>query len=174
MISQERLKYLFEYRDGELFHRVSRGTKKAGSKAGTLKPDSRIHVCVDKKLYLLHRVIFAMHNGFWPEMVDHIDGNWSNNKIENLRAATHAQNAWNAKSRKDNVVGIKNITYRKDGMYHIRIQANKTRVYLGAYQNVGDAQRAAINARNNLHKEFARHGNVMTAEAAQDFVATLP
>ena len=169
------LNELFEYRDGELFFKRSRGTMKAGRKAGTLKPDGRIHVSINKKLYLLHRIIFAMHHDYLPEMVDHIDGDTTNNRIENLRAAVHAENAWNAKARIDNVSGIKNITYNKKyKRWIVRVQANKRRVYMGSFKDVETAQWVAKHCRNAQHKQFARHGQVMTAEQVAEFMETLP
>ncbi|EGN4266581.1 hypothetical protein IHZ75_004383 [Salmonella enterica] len=48
--------------------------------------------------YAVHRLIYWWHTGEWPPMVDHIDRNRRNNKIENLRAATHSQNKRNSRS----------------------------------------------------------------------------
>ena len=175
ILSQEHLNSIFEYKDGSLFYKKSCGTMKSGSKAGPSKPDGRIQVKVDGKLYLLHRIIFAMHNGYLPEMVDHIDGNNTNNRIENLRAATHEQNSWNAKARQDNVVGIKNISYNKKyGSWTVRVQANNIRKYIGSYKSLDEAKGIAMAYRNKYHKEFARHGNLMSPEEAKAFVKELP
>lgn len=39
-----------------------------------------------------HRVAWAMFYGEWPEIVDHIDGDPKNNRIENLRSVSHTEN----------------------------------------------------------------------------------
>ena len=51
----------------------------------------------------------------WNEtkQVDHIDGDPTNNKLENLRMVTSFQNTQNTKCHSDNKLGIKNITYDK-------------------------------------------------------------
>lgn len=43
-----------------------------------------------------HRIAFVLHNGYDPEIVDHINGDPSDNRAVNLRAATQIQNRWNA------------------------------------------------------------------------------
>ncbi len=49
--------------------------------------------------FLAHRVAWAVHYGEWPAgMLDHIDGNPGNNKIENLRIATPSENQGNRKT----------------------------------------------------------------------------
>lgn len=43
--------------------------------------------------YLVHRIIWLMITGDWPEnQIDHIDGNTRNNRPDNLRDVTSAQN----------------------------------------------------------------------------------
>jgi hypothetical protein len=153
------LNLLFEYKDGTLYRKVSKGAVKAGKKVGTPQTDGCLTVSIDKKCYLVHRIIFMMHNGYFPEMVDHIDGNRTNNKIENLREATHAQNAWNSKPRADSNIGIKNITYNKKfNQYTVRIQVNQERKYIGAFKDLELAALVAMEARNKYHGKFANHG----------------
>ena len=53
------------------------------------------------------------HHGYFPEAVDHIDGDRFNNKIENLREATHVENHYNRKVQKNNKSGSKNVCWHK-------------------------------------------------------------
>ena len=173
MPTKDYLNSLFEYKDGNLYWKISKGAKKAGSKAGTLKPDGCLHICIDKKMYLLHRIIFMMNYGYLPKQIDHIDGNRSNNHIDNLRPATHSQNAQNAKVRKDSINGLKNIKFnQKNKTWDVRIQANKTRLFIGSFKDLELAELVAMEARNKYHNQFARHGNVMAD--AKAYVASLP
>ena len=160
-LSKEILNELFEYRDGEIYYKVSRSRNKAGSKAGTYRPhDNAYHVTINKKHYLMHRIVFMMHNGYLPQFVDHIDCNRANNKIENLREATHSQNAHNAKTRKDSKTGIKNVSWNKvDKSWKVRIQANNTRLVIGQYKDLELAELVAMEARDKFHGNFANHGN---------------
>lgn len=175
MITKELLHSLFEYRDGELYHRKAIGPKKAGAKAGSRKADGVSHVRVEGSMQLVHRMVFLMHHGYLPEMVDHINRDRSDNRIENLRAATHAQNAYNSIARVDSTSKIKNVNYNSRlKKWQVRVQANKQRFHAGCFDTLEKAEKMAIELRNKLHGEFARHGNLMTAEEAKAFVATLP
>ena len=174
-LTKEYLNDLFEYKDGELFYKVNRFRKTIGSKAGSKKPDGRYHVHIKGKSYLLHRLIFMMHHGYFPEMVDHIDLDNTNNRIENLRAAKHAENAWNSNARVDSVSGIKNVKFNpRLKKWQVNVQANNVRRYLGCYADLELAELVAMEARNKYHGQFARHGSLMTAEQAKDFVKELP
>jgi hypothetical protein len=67
------------------------------------------------KSYKNHRVIYFLCTGIDPEekQVDHIDGNKSNNKISNLRLATHNQNQHNKKRPKNNTSGVTGVHFEK-------------------------------------------------------------
>ncbi len=160
MITQDFLHSIYEYRDGDLYYRHSRGTAKAGKKVGYQTKDKVTHVFIDRKSYLLHRLIFLMHHGYLPYMVDHIDGDRSNNRIDNLRAAEHAENAWNAKPRLDSKTNIKNVSYNKaNDNYVVRIAQNGTRHYIGSYKDLELAELVAVMAREKYHGKFAKHGD---------------
>ena len=72
-----------------------------------------------------HRLIYLMHHGYLPKIVDHIDGNPKNNQIENLREALMIENVWNQKKRSTNTTGVKGISYsKKANKYTARCMSN--------------------------------------------------
>ena len=78
-----------------------------------------------RKGILMHRLIYELHFGSIPEgiLIDHIDRNPLNNRLENLRLATKQQNAQNHNKLKNNssgFTGICKVVYKrqyKDKIY---------------------------------------------------------
>ena len=78
--------------------------------------------------------------------IDHINGNKSDNRIDNLRSVTHQQNMWN-------VVKAKGYSYHKKvKKYMAYIVVNKKMNYLGYYENENDAKETYLKAKKQLHK----------------------
>jgi len=156
MITQAYLQERYKYLDGNLYFAKKGFGIIKGSKAGCVKKNGYVNIRIKQKMLKLHRVIFLFHHGYMPEYIDHIDGNPSNNKIENLRAANASQNAWNAQLRKDNVTGIKGVGFNKrSGKFRARIAVNKKTIHLGHFIDIKDAEAAVKNARQTYHKEFS-------------------
>lgn len=66
-------------------------------------------VHIQKNIWLTHRVIFFLHNGYCPDIVDHVDRNKFNNIPQNLREATHSSNNHNKDvtiSNNSGIVGV--------------------------------------------------------------------
>ena len=108
---------VFKYVDGELFWAAT------GSPAGYCDGSGRVRVRFGGKNYFAHRIIYQMHFGdlVSEACVDHVDGDPKNNRIENLRAATQAQN--NANTRKRANKGYKGVSWHKrDSLWRARIQ----------------------------------------------------
>lgn len=158
MISKQHLNELFNYKDGVLYWKVARSNRlKIGQKAGATATDKRERICINGKLLLTHRIIFAMHHDNWPKYVDHIDGNHANNKIENLRATTVAQNQWNSKLKHTNTSGIKGVSYDSQrNKWVAEIIANKKKMFLGRFNTIAEAEKTVKIARQQVHGEFAR------------------
>lgn len=59
------------------------------------------------------RVVWILHNGYLPKnlVIDHVDGDTTNNRIENLRAISQSENNRNASIRKDNASGIPGVSF---------------------------------------------------------------
>lgn len=79
----------FVYKDGKLYWKydLNFGSVKAKQRAGYTCPDGYRKVGINKVSYMEHRIIWRMHHpkGKMPFILDHIDGNKANNRIENLR-----------------------------------------------------------------------------------------
>ena len=65
--------------------------------------------------YYVHRVIYFMHHGYWPTEVDHINGNRSDNRVENMRDVTREENCRSFNSpRKGSSSVYRGVCWRKD------------------------------------------------------------
>ena len=158
-LTKEILNFLFDYKDGELYWKFSLSCKSPkGSIAGSIKNDKYRRIGLNKKLYLAHRLIFMMHHGYLPKIVDHIDGDRLNNRIENLRAATQSQNSHNQKLSNKNTSGYKNVTWNKrKAKWLVNVRVNYMDFHIGYFDDIELAALAAQEARDKYHKEFARN-----------------
>jgi hypothetical protein len=156
-ITQERLKHLMRYEDGKLYWvRPTANWMRSGIEVGYRTNTGYRVAGVDKQSIMLHRLVFLYHHGYTPEIVDHIDGDKLNNRIENLRPATRAQNNQNARTRKDNKSGQKGVRWREDQQkWIVTITVDKKKHHLGYYTAFEDAQNAYLIAAQQLHGEFA-------------------
>lgn len=70
-----------------------------------------------KRTLLVHRIVWELVNEKIPRgfVVDHIDGNALNNRIENLRLITQEENSRNAKRAKDNSSGVTGVCFQPAG-----------------------------------------------------------
>ena len=149
----------FEYRDGELYWKVSTNSKiKVGKKAGCITSKGYLTIKVNKKPYLAHKIIFSIHYGYIPKEIDHIDLNKLNNKIENLREATREQNQWNRKLQSNNSSGIKGVYWHKrDKSWRVQLRFNKKMNYIGSFKDLELAELVASEARSKYHGNFAKN-----------------
>lgn len=160
MITRERLDQLLSYDPGTdtWTWRVNRGRMaKAGSRAGTVNTLGYRVIQIDAKHYLAHRLVWFWHHGEWPALIDHIDMNRSNNRVENLRPCEKAQNLWNVGKPTSNTSGLKGASYHKDtGRWQARIRCRGISLHLGLFDTVEEAHKAYVEASMRLHGEFSR------------------
>jgi len=160
MITQKQAKEMFTYKDGLLFWRKKPSCRiHIGSQVGSIADTGYMRTCYNKRRYYNHRLIFLMFRGFFPQSVDHIDGNKLNNKIENLRECTNAQNQYNRKLNKNNTSGVKGVFWdKKRDMWNAQIVRNGKKIYLGLFKSIERAAAAMKAARSEYHGEFVNHG----------------
>lgn len=134
-------------------------TKYSGQIAGSIvEYDGRKYIQIQlyKEKYVAHRIIWKMH--YWkepPEILDHIDGDGTNNRISNLREATIYQNGWNAKKSSRNKSGYKGVSFnREKNKWRAAIRINKRDILIGYYKSIEDAAQAYQKASAQYHGEF--------------------
>lgn len=157
-LSKDYLLEHLEYSDGLLFWKKSQSGRFLRKQAGWIDAAGYYKIAIKCKTYSAHRIIYFMFYGFMPNCVDHIDCDPSNNKIENLRAASFAQNSWNQGVRKNNILGIKGVSWReKNGKYAARCMVNYKSHFVGLYNTIPEAVDALKMFRASNHGEFAKH-----------------
>ena len=122
---------------------------------------SSIKIRIDGELFTLaaHTLVWLIAYGEMPVYdIDHIDGNRSNNKIDNLRAVTKALNCRNAKMLKSNTSGVTGVTLDKStGKWRARTKVDKVMHSLGSFDDIRNAENA-IKLFRAKHGFTDRHG----------------
>jgi hypothetical protein len=106
------------------------------------------------QLIFMHREIHPVPTGY---ETDHKNNDSLDNRRENLRTATIAQNRQNSKKRSDNTSGYKGVIWSVQAKKWLaRISADNKRKYIGIYSSPDEAARAYDAKARELHGEFAR------------------
>lgn len=93
-------------------------------------------------------------------VVDHIDGNNTNDARSNLRVTTQSVNCKNGKARPNRSTGHNGITKDKQGKFIVRLYLNGKRKYLGYRNTLEDALllRSEYDSQRAAEGYTARHG----------------
>lgn len=158
-ITQAYLQSLFTYdpETGVFARKVRRSNQPAGTPIRYIDSVGYYAVSINKKLYRVHRLIFIYMGEELPEVVDHINTIRLDNRWCNLRGTNKQGNNQNA-SAKGGVVGHKGVCIIASGNYGAYVWHNGKRLWLGSFTELQDAIDITVKTRDNLHKEFANHG----------------
>ncbi len=143
MISRNELLHLFEYdrMNGILIWKNPHKKKSSlkGKKWGTFsQKENRCVSSINKIRYKLHQLIWFIEKNEWVNLIDHIDGDGSNNRITNLRVATTRENSQNLKRHRNGfLVGA---TFHKwSGRWRSLIRENGYQTHLGYFNTEQEA-----------------------------------
>ena len=137
------------YIDGESFEKINKYTwyiQKIGKNYYVASRTSG-------KFVYMHRLIMG-----YPEnkCIDHINGNGLDNRIENMRICTHAENQRNQRIQKPKSSKYKGVYFNKQyKKYMSKIMINNKTINLGIFDNELDAAKAYNEAALKYHGEFA-------------------
>lgn len=120
---------------------------------------------------LAHRVAFALMNNRWPTLIDHIDGDRSNNRASNLREVTAVANSRNAALPVNNTSGAVGVhRYKNTKRWVARIRVNYKQVFLGIFADFDQA----VAARRDAEKVYNYHPNHGSKRTAYDHARPSP
>lgn len=161
MITQEELKRHLEYDslNGGFKWKLNpcfRYSKSSiGTKAGSKGIDGYISISLSRNRYKVHRLVWFYHYGYFPEnLIDHIDRNKSNNKIENLREVTNSCNQRNSFTSSRNKTGVRGISFRRCiGKFVASITVDNKIKEVGSFKDFTEAVAHRLAAEQALNWE---------------------
>lgn len=150
--------FVCDYERGLLFNRVVRTWSPAGRQVGSRRTDGYLTVSVKRRAFAVHRIIWAMYYGRWPKgILDHIDGNRTNNAIWNLREATHSLNQANAKVPEGRSSRYRGVSWNKRlSKWQAGIKKDGKSYHLGLHETEEAAHKAYLLKAKELFGDFAR------------------
>jgi len=146
----EELRATFDYHEDGYLIRKKNG-KPCGERAN--HRDGYALVNVGGRLLLAHRIIYAIVTGNIPAgVIDHVDGNPMNNRIENLRDVSQSENLHNRKMNKDNSSGFQGVYWHAQCQkWMAKIRVNNRLIHLGLFDDINDAVEARKMAKIRYH-----------------------
>lgn len=130
---------------------ISRLTKRGLKVVGYISDQGYVRFYAHGKLFYAHRVAWFLHHGEWPvEDIDHINGDRSDNRIVNLRAATRRENNQNMAINSRNKTGFLGVC-ELNGKFRAHICVDYRNRSLGVFETPQEAHRAYCEAKKNIH-----------------------
>jgi hypothetical protein len=135
------------YRDGLLFWKRPKGPAKADTPIGSLARNGYLVVNwpteSGRKKLLVHRIVWLFFNDELPPLVDHINRNKLDNRIENLRSLSYTENARNCGDKHYKNDLPRGVTIQR-GKYKAQIKLGGKTKHIGIYLTVNQASEAYL------------------------------
>lgn len=131
--------------------------RSSGKIVGSVHHSGYLHIWFEGRHFLAHRLAWAFVHNRWPQQqIDHINHERSDNRIGNLREASHGQNTRNSKIYRTNHSGFRGVSWHSQSKAFVA-QANfRGRVhYLGLYKTAKQAHAAYCIFARSHYEGFA-------------------
>jgi hypothetical protein len=158
--TSEQLKKLLNYdaKTGVFTRRKPWGSRKVGDVPGSLSKQGYWQIGVFNQTYSAQVLAWLYVYGEWPSnLVDHINGNRTDNRIENLQLLNYSANFLKAKISSVNTSGVKGVHF---SLQHSKRPSNKPwcanitssgkRIFLGCFATLEEATLAREKAEDEL------------------------
>lgn len=139
-------------------------TRYSGKQAGNIYKKNEGYWCyqvgIRKVSYLLHQVLWALHNGRWPKgLIEHLDGNPFNNRIDNLKESNQSSNNKFLSKNRRNKSGVNGVFWdNRRGRWTLnKFESSDSRPYLNSTNDFFEAvcARKSYELKHGCHE---RHG----------------
>jgi hypothetical protein len=131
----------------------------AGKEVGWLNANGYYATRFGKPSFLVQRIIWKIMTGKEPpDLIDHIDGNRTNNLWNNLREATAIQSAHNQGVRSTNTSGFRGVL-KRGNRYMARVMIDGKYRSIGTFQTAERASAVYEDKIKELYGKFYRNLN---------------
>ena len=162
-IEHLRRKFVYDPETGKIFRRLGNETyfERGREAFRTDTPKGYLVGNFQRKIYLAHRIAWALFYGEWPQgQVDHLNGNRKDNRIRNLRIVSNQENCRNlgrrATKNPDRDSGVNGVYWHKKNQKWVaRLKTNGTWIYLGSHADLSEA----VAARRRAETAYGFHPN---------------
>jgi len=151
---------------GDITRLARRANQAAGSVAGYVNVKGYRQIEIDNQPFLAHRLAYAMHNSRWPvDIIDHINGDKDDNRADNLRQCSNAENVRHrTRLNKNNTSGAAGVHYiAMENKWYASIKVNRRSISLGRHDTFDGAVAARKEAEVKYFGAFAPGGRNGTA-----------
>lgn len=127
---------------------------RVGFPAGTLQLDGRREITIFGRRHKAARLAWLYVHGVWPSgVIDHINGNPADDRIENLRDTTHQENIQNQHraQRSNKSSKLLGVALHHSGSWQARIAVKGKNLYLGSFKTPEEAHQAYVAAKRSMH-----------------------
>jgi hypothetical protein len=135
---------------------IDRGKKaKEGNVVGFLEPSGYLQTRIDNRTYRLHQLAWLYMWGQWPEgIIDHKNGDKTDNHFKNLRDTTHKVNNQNKrKATSCNQLGILGVSpVSSSGKFLAQIKYGGKQRRLGEFVTPEQASAVYLSAKRQYHE----------------------
>lgn len=136
--------------------------KKAGDSAGCVKNSASGKYLVIRilgNLYYGHRLAWFYVHGEWPNVIDHIDGDGLNNRLENLRNVDHKDNSRNMArpvTNKSGVIGVHHSRWYGTWVAQGKVMGKARQLYQGPSKRHAVFMRKLYEVASGYHKNHGK------------------
>jgi len=115
---------------------------------------------INGRIFRAHRIIWFIMTGEEPlDIIDHVNGDGSDNRWSNLREATRIENSRNRKPNAS--LSHKGVQRLPSGRFRVRIQQSGQRITIGTHDTMAEALKSYNIAAKKYFGAFA-HPNILS------------